>query len=369
MKLALREMQRRPSRFVTATGILTLIALLLMFLGGLLDGLISSATNGIKAQQGDLLLFSEASRDSFLRSRIDPTTRQTVEATPGVTAVGGLGVVQLGGRVPGNGPRDLADIALFGYEIPPAGVPETPPDGQAWADEDLKADGVKAGMVLALGPARTPVEIIGFVSGTGYQGQGSLWASLTTWAEVVQANRPQEILAPGTVQSLVVQVEGPTTPVAAAIEAATGGAVNALTITEAVDAVPGVEAQRSTFNTIIAVTVFIALVVVALFFTLLTVERTGLYGVLKAIGARSRTLFAGVAVQAIAVALVASAIAATLAIVLDLVIPPGAIPYDLTVSRVVSSVVVLLVAAAAGSAFTLRRVLRVDPAAAIGSAT
>ena len=52
------------------------------------------------------------------------------------------------------------------------------------------------------------------------------------------------------------------------------------------------------FNQIIGVTLVIAIVVVALFFALLTVERIGLYGMLKAIGARSRTLFGGVVVQA-----------------------------------------------------------------------
>ena len=41
MRLALRELRRRPGRFATATVILTLIAVLLMFLGGLLDGLIA----------------------------------------------------------------------------------------------------------------------------------------------------------------------------------------------------------------------------------------------------------------------------------------------------------------------------------------
>ena len=39
MRLALRELRRRPGRFGVATVILTLIAILLMFLGGLLDGL------------------------------------------------------------------------------------------------------------------------------------------------------------------------------------------------------------------------------------------------------------------------------------------------------------------------------------------
>jgi len=36
MRLALRELRRQPGRFAIAT--LTLIAVLLMFLGGLLDG-------------------------------------------------------------------------------------------------------------------------------------------------------------------------------------------------------------------------------------------------------------------------------------------------------------------------------------------
>ena len=66
---------------------------------------------------------------------------------------------------------------------------------------------------------------------------------------------------------------------------ATGGATEyAHRSPQAIDAIPGVEQQRATFNQIIGVTVVIAVVVVALFFALLTVERTGLYGVLKAIG-------------------------------------------------------------------------------------
>lgn len=44
MKLAWRELRRTPSRFAVATIILFLISVLLMFLGGLLDGLIGNAT-------------------------------------------------------------------------------------------------------------------------------------------------------------------------------------------------------------------------------------------------------------------------------------------------------------------------------------
>ena len=120
------------------------------------------------------------------------------------------------------------------------------------------------------------------------------------------------------------------------------------------------------FNQIIGVTVVIAIVVVALFFALLTVERVGLYGMLKAIGARSRTLFGGVVVQALVVAAVAAFIGTTFAVLLDIALPPGAIPYQLLPSRVIISSAALVIAAVVGSCFSLRRVLRVDPASAIG---
>ena len=112
MKLALREMRRRPARFATAVALLTLIAMLLMLLGGLLDGLIQRSTGAIRAQRADLVTFSATAEKSFLRSRISPEIRAQVEAVPGVTSVGGIGISQLGARVPGNGPRDLVDVAL-----------------------------------------------------------------------------------------------------------------------------------------------------------------------------------------------------------------------------------------------------------------
>jgi putative ABC transport system permease protein len=371
MRLALRELRRRPGRFITATAILTLVAVLVMFLGGLLDGLIKRSTNAIAAQDAELITFSSSARSSLLRSRVDAPLRATIEAIPGVDATGGLGVVQLGARVPGNGPRDLAATALFGYELAPIGVPAPPAPGEVYADDVLQADGVEVGMELLLGPARSPVTVIGFVADTTYSGQGSLWGDLATWREVLSANRPDQQLVDGVVQAVVARTaaDADAAEVAASIDAATEGATESLTIAEAVDAIPGVRQQRSTFNQIIGVTVVIAVVVVALFFALLTVERLGLYGVLKAVGARSRTLFAGLVLQALIVTAVAVVIAAALAVVLDAAIPPGSIPLDITLRRIGTSAGLLLAAAIVGCAFSLRRVLRVDPASAIGTSS
>jgi putative ABC transport system permease protein len=365
VKLALKELRRRPGRFATATIILTLIAILLMFLGGLLDGLIATSTGAIRAQDAQAIVYSDTAQASFVRSRIEPDVRAEVEAVDGVTEVGGIGNVQLGARVPGNGPRELASVALFGYEIAPKGVPDAPPFGQAWADEAIKADGVEEGMVIEVGPARTPIEIVGFVKDTQFNGQSSLWASPDTWRDVLSANRPDAQVGPDVFQGLVVRGDGQDLP--AAIDAATGGATETLTIPEAIDAIPGVTEQQSTFNQIIGVTVVIALVVIGLFFALLTVERTSLYGVLKALGARSSTIFGGLVAQAVVVTLIATFIAGSLVVILDLLIPPGSIPLLVTPVRIITSVALLIVAAVLGCSFSLRRVLRIDPASAIGT--
>ncbi len=367
MRLALRELARRPGRFVTATVILTLIAILLMFLGGLLDGLIRISTGAVRAQQADALVFSTSSQASFLRSRIEPEVRSTIETELGVE-IGGLGVVQLGARVPGNGPRDLANVAVWGYELAADGVPEPPPPGEAWADDVLKADGVEVGQELLVGPARTPITVAGFVTDTSFNGQAGLWTDVATWRNVLNTNRPDAALGDGVYQALVVRdVEGGLTEVPAAIEATVGDEVIALTVDEAIDEIPGVTEQQATFNQILGVTVVIALVVIALFFALLTVERTALYGVLKAIGARSRTIFGGLVAQAVVVTVIAAAIAGVAVIVLDLVIPPGSIPLFISAGRIASSLILLLIAAVIGCAFSLRRVLQIDPASALGS--
>lgn len=369
MRVALRELRRRPSRFATATVILTLIASLLMLLGGLLDGLTDNATSAVAAQRGDAIVFSSTAESSFLRSRIDPRTRSTVEQVDGVDAVGGIGVAQLGARVPGNDERDLADVALFGYEIPPEGVPDPPGPGEAYADRSLEAGGIEEGMTIEVGPQRTPIEIVGWVDGLVYSGQGSLWVQPTTWRDVVNQNRPDAGVGEDVFQALVVQVAPGEDPaeVVQRIDAATDGATATLTLDDAVEAIPGVTEQRSTFNQIIGVTVLIAVIVVALFFALLTIERTALYGVLKALGATSGSLFAGVVLQAVVVTAVASAIGAGLAALFDLVVPAGGIPYTLLVPRVAGSVLLLVFAAVLGCTFSLRRVLRIDPASAIGS--
>jgi len=376
--LPLRELRRRPSRFIVATVVLSFLATLLLFLGGLLDGLYLGSTGAIRAQPGNVIVFSSGARDSFLRSRVTADLRAEVESADGVDEVGGVGFVLLGAKVPTR--TELADVTVAGYELPPKGVPPPPKDNQGTADSSLKDQGVSFGDTILVGPAESPITIIGFVDDTSYLQQGAVWVNLPTWRAVQNANRPDSAVADDVVQTLVVKgsvVKGSVVKggvvkgggsLSEVIDAATADATSTLTVDEAVLALPGVKQQGQTFDQIIYSTFVVVLAVVGLFFSLLTIERIGLYGVLKAIGASTPRLFAGVVMQAVIVAIISFVIGSLLAIGASAVLP-AKVPLQLIPSRFIFTFVGLLLAAVLGSAISLRRVTRVDPASAIGNAS
>lgn len=370
--LPLRELRRRPSRFIVATVVLSFLATLLLFLGGLLDGLYLGSTGAIRAQRGDVIVFSNGARDSILRSRITAALRTGVESADGVTQVGGIGFVLLGAQVPGE--SELADVTIAGYELPPKGVPSPPMDNQGTADSSLQDQGVGLGDTILVGPAESPITIIGFVDDTSFLQQGAVWVNLPTWRAVQNANRPDAAVADDVVQALVVEgsvLKGSASDgrsLSEVIDTATGGATSTLTIGETVLALPGVKQQSDTFDQIIYSTFVVVLAVVGLFFSLLTLERIGLYGVLKAIGASTPRLFAGVVMQAVIVAIISFIIGSLLALAAASALP-AKVPLQLIPSRFVFTFAGLLLAAVLGSAISLRRVTRVDPAAAIGNAS
>ena len=152
--------------------------------------------------------------------------------------------------------------------------------------------------------------------------------------------------------------------VAAAIDEATDGLTDSLTVEAAIDALPGVSEQRGTFNQIIFVTFAVAGLITALFFAFVTLERSAQYGVLKAIGASSGQIFAGLVVQAVAVTAGAFVLGGLISLGLTQVVPPE-VPLVLQPSRALFVAVGMFATALVGGSISLRRVIRIDPASAI----
>jgi putative ABC transport system permease protein len=368
MTLALRELRRRPGGFILPTGILLLLALLLLYPSAVLDGLYQDSTGGVRTAPGDLIVYSEDANRVLLRSRIEPEVRAQVEAVPGVARATAFDALLLTGTVVGR--AEPVGLAVLASEAPLGS--QVPAPGEALVDATLRERaGVAEGDELQVGPFRVPVTVVGFVSDTNLWFQAGVVVDKGTWLAMLglsaDAGDPVAASAAAGSQALLVAVDpaADAVAVAAAIDQATGGDVtDTLTRAAAVRAMPGVAEQESTFGYIRGVTLGVAFVVVGLFLSFVTLERAGLYAVLKAVGASSRQLYFGVVAQVLLITITAVLLATVATWGLTHI--PLELPTTMRMARLVETLVTLGSTALIGSTLALRRVVRIDPASAIG---
>jgi len=93
VRIALRELIRRPGRFLMVGGALVLLVVLLVVLGGFLDGLTLSQTGAYRAQGERLWVLSQDSELQLPRSRLSAEVVEQVTAVDGVSETGGIAAV------------------------------------------------------------------------------------------------------------------------------------------------------------------------------------------------------------------------------------------------------------------------------------
>ena len=172
-------------------------------------------------------------------------------------------------------------------------MPDPPAaDFVGYADRASRPSGWRRADRLGVGPDGIEVEVVGWVEDTYFLHQGGLWVNPTTWREVLGSSRPDAVLPDGTFQAPGGRHRARGRPGGGGRGHRRGHRRSTETVTreEAVLALPGVKEQNTTLSAIIYITFFVVGIVVALFFALVTLERSALYAVLKAIGASSRQL-------------------------------------------------------------------------------
>jgi len=183
-----------------------------------------------------------------------------------------------------------------------------------------------------------------------------------TWRAMRDAVRPELRGQPTGINTIALVTE-PNASLEAIAAAVPGTTV--LTAEATGLAIPGVEQQNSTLNSIIYTTLAVAALVVALFFALLVLEKRELFAAPKALGTSTGRLGRGVIIQALVASALGVVIGAVLARLFGLIIPAG-VPALFRTETLVTIAVFTLVAGVVGAVFSLRRIAKIDPATAIG---
>lgn len=358
MYLALRELRHHRLRSLLIGGIVTLIAFMIFMLTGL--------TRGLAHDNAALLIETPAThfvttRDSggvFTRSFLTPDTVTRLQAVAGAEATPlaqsfatlSRGDQQLSGVLMGVQPGS------FMNPVPQQGQPLSAGSTGAVVDESLREDGVTLGDTLTLKPGGETLQVIGFTRAARLNHQPVVFVTLQHW----QTLNPR---LQGTVNTVALNAQGE-----AAARAAQLPGVTVHTRAAALQELPGYREEQGSLIMIQVFLIVVAAFVLAVFFYVLTLQKTPQFGLLKAIGASTRTLAGSLVAQMMIMSVLAVTAAALVTLGAATLLPAG-LPFTLTVPTVLGASALLIAVAALSSLLSLGSIARVDPLIAIGAST
>ncbi len=363
MFLALREMRRALLRFGLLVGAIGLLVFLILFQQALQDGLITSFVGAIRNQSAPVLVYSVDGQRTLQGSLIPPSMEEDIRSVGDVGTVARLGQSTFTVRVDGG---DETDAAIIGTDDQDLFRPTTMSGGRrpertgeaVGSDADFALGDVVT-VVSAEASDTVKVEVVGVAKDVQLSVTPTLFTDLGTFQEAVRANNPdaRSILP----NALAVR------PVKGVSASATVSAINslspdveALTRTDAADESPGVAQVRQSFSLIFLLYGLVVPLVTGLFFLILTLQKAGSLTLLRAIGARKKTLAAALMIQVMIV------IGLGLAVGIGLYFPlsqsrVGGLSLSFDVTTVVVWSALLMVLGLVSAVVSLRRVLRIDP--------
>ncbi len=362
---ALLELWRRRGRFTGVTVTLGTLCTLAVILVSLAAGLWSGATGAVGGFSADLVVFSHDSLNSFARSQISLADIPIAARVPGVSAVGAIGTLTTTMQLP-DGTQQLS---VIGMQPGRPGAAPVPVDGRlprvgentVAVDVALRSDGIKIGSSLRASAGGPVLRVVGFTPDERYALVPVAWTTIGTWQALSAAAAPETRSPIPSAQVLTIRLapganSGQTaTALARALDA------SVITRAQAMLAIPGASAMRSTLNELIVAVLVVALLATALFAALHTAERHSELARLRALGASGRALAAGLLAQ-VEIPVILSAVIAYLITIGLIAVAPPAFPVALPVSTAFSLAGLILAAGLVGALGSLVRVVRIDPA-------
>jgi putative ABC transport system permease protein len=367
MRFALGEIRRAKLRFGLLIGAVALLVFLILFQQTLAASLLTQFSGGLENQSASVLVYGADARRSVDGSRIMPEQAAAVAEVPGVADAGPIGEGSFSVRADG-GP--LTDATIFGYDLGGPGAPTTlsagrlpQADGEAVASAQDVAEGFDIGGELRVLPGDTAIAIVGLADDAEFNVQPTLYLSYATYEELVRATNPD---ARGVLPNLIgVEPEGgfaPTT-VAASIDEQVES-VEALDRDTAVASLPGVASIQQSFAIILGLAFVVVVLLTGFFFLILTVQKTPSLTLLRAVGASGGFLLRSLLLQVLIVIGAALAIAIPLTILALESASGGGLTATVDPPVIVTTSVIIVVLGIVASIGAMRRVARIDPAAA-----
>ncbi|HII1077318.1 TPA: ABC transporter permease [Staphylococcus aureus] len=349
MFLAWNEIRRNKLKFGLIIGVLTMISYLLFLLSGLANGLINMNKEGIDKWQADAIVLNKDANQTVQQSvfnKKDIENKYKKQATLKQT-----------GEIVSNG-HQKDNVLVFGVEKSSFLVPslieghKATKDNEVLADETLKNKGFKIGDTLSLSQSDEKLHIVGFTESAKYNASPVIFTNDATIAKL----NPR--LTGDKINAVVVRDTNWK-------DKKLNQELEAVSINDFIENLPGYKPQNLTLNFMISFLFVISATVIGIFLYVMTLQKTSLFGILKAQGFTNGYLANVVISQTLILALFGTAFGLLLTGVTGAFLP-DAVPVKFDVLTLLVFAIVLMIVSVLGSLFSILTIRKIDPLKAIG---
>ncbi len=349
MFLAWNEIQRNKLKFGLIIGVLAMISYLLFLLSGLANGLINMNKEGIDKWHANAIVLNKDANQTVQQSvfnKKDIENKYKKQATLKQT-----------GEIVSNG-HQKDNVLVFGVEKSSFLVPslieghKATKDNEVLADETLKNKGFKIGDTLSLSQSDEKLHIVGFTESAKYNASPVIFTNDATIAKI----NPR--LTGDKINAVVVRDTNWK-------DKKLNQELEAVSINDFIENLPGYKPQNLTLNFMISFLFVISATVIGIFLYVMTLQKTSLFGILKAQGFTNGYLANVVISQTLILALFGTAFGLLLTGVTGAFLP-DAVPVKFDVLTLLVFAIVLMIVSVLGSLFSILTIRKIDPLKAIG---
>ena len=375
--LAVKEVWRNRGRFLLVSLVIALITLLVLFIAALGEGLGNGNREYISKLDGELLVYQAKSENLINASRLDRDRLASIRRVEGVADAGMLGTASANLVLP----EEPLKVAILGIEPGHMGEPQVVEGRQlstGLADEVIIDSNTAYRTKLTVGQNITirttqgtrdeffTLQIVGITDGQQYSLQPSVFLPFNTWDKVRPKSEAEVNLSNPIANVVIVKLDDPEQ--VEVVQQRIGAQVNnveAATLKQAIQALPGYSAQQSTLNTQGGFTLFIGILVIGGFFQIQILQKVAQIGVLKAIGASNPVVAWASVIQIIVVTIIGVAIGGLLTFAFSLSFPPT-VPIVFNGTTSALALIALLLIGPLGGLVSIRYATRIEPLKALG---
>jgi len=363
MFLAWKEIKHSKTRFALIIGVMVLVSYLVYFLTGLAYGLAQDNRTSVDKWEADAIVLTDESNTNINMSMM--TFEQADKVKADETALLGLApsVIRKAGE---TSEAAKINVTFFGVDAEEFIMPEVT-DGRAFenndevvADISLKEEsGIELEDTIQLAGSDKEVKVVGFTENAKFSVAPVLYTTIAAYQEV--RFEATDDSANGRISAVVVR------DAAESFEevVADSDKLAAYSIGDYILKIPGYNAQVLTFGLMIGFLIVIAAVVIGIFIYVLTLQKTSMFGVMKAQGISSGYIAKSVVAQTFLLSTIGVGIGLILTLITSLVLPT-AVPYSTNGLFIAGITALLIIIAVLGALFSVRTVVKIDPLKAIG---